>query len=118
MLAGIFHCDRYVYAQSQTLRDWLSVPKSNGYQSSHTTVMGPEGKWVEVQISHRTHGRDSGTWSGSPLTYKGVKGESGLDEWLTSIRETLETPRVHLEVMDQFQTGIIRRRSIRIHPQR
>ena len=71
------------------LRDWLSVPKSNGYESLHTTVMGPEGKWVEVQI--RTERMDDVAERGlaAHWRYKGVKGETGLDEWLTTIRETL-----------------------------
>jgi GTP pyrophosphokinase len=85
------------------LRDWLSVPKSNGYESLHTTVMGPEGKWVEVQI--RTERMDEIAERGlaAHWRYKGVKGETGLDEWLTSIRETLENADSDLEVMDQFK---------------
>ena len=85
------------------LRDWLSVPKSNGYESLHTTVMGPEGKWVEVQI--RTERMDDIAERGfaAHWRYKGVKGESGLDEWLTTIRETLENAGNDLEVMDQFK---------------
>lgn len=85
------------------LRDWLSVPKSNGYESLHTTVMGPEGKWVEVQI--RTERMDEIAERGlaAHWRYKGVKGENGLDEWLTSIRETLENTDNDLEVMDQFK---------------
>ena len=85
------------------LRDWLSVPKSNGYESLHTTVMGPEGKWVEVQI--RTERMDDVAERGlaAHWRYKGVKGESGLDEWLTTIRETLENAGSDLEVMDQFK---------------
>ena len=72
------------------LRDWLSVPKSNGYESLHITVMGPEGKWVEVQI--RTERMDDIAERGlaAHWRYKGIKGESGLDEWLTSVREALE----------------------------
>lgn len=85
------------------LRDWLSVPKSNGYESLHTTVMGPQGKWVEVQI--RTERMDDIAERGlaAHWRYKGVKGEAGLDEWLTSIRETLENADTDLEVMDQFK---------------
>lgn len=85
------------------LRDWLSVPKSNGYESLHTTVMGPEGKWVEVQI--RTERMDDIAERGfaAHWRYKGVKGESGLDEWLATIRETLESAGSDLEVMDQFK---------------
>ena len=86
------------------LRDWLSVPKSNGYESLHTTVMGPEGKWVEVQI--RTERMDDIAERGlaAHWRYKGVKGESGLDEWLTSVREALESSDSNgLETMDQFK---------------
>ena len=85
------------------LRDWLSVPKSNGYESLHTTVMGPEGKWVEVQI--RTERMDDIAERGlaAHWRYKGVKGETGLDEWLTTIRETLENADNDLDVMDQFK---------------
>ena len=88
------------------LRDWLSVPKSNGYESLHITVMGPEGKWVEVQI--RTERMDEIAEKGlaAHWRYKGVKGESGLDEWLNSIRETLENADSDMEAMDQFKLDL------------
>ncbi|MDR0988859.1 MAG: RelA/SpoT family protein [Prevotellaceae bacterium] len=89
------------------LRDWLSVPKSNGYESLHITVMGPEGKWVEVQI--RTQRMDEVAERGlaAHWRYKGVKGESGLDEWLTSVREALEHSEGNgLEAMDQFKLDL------------
>ncbi|NDV82669.1 bifunctional (p)ppGpp synthetase/guanosine-3',5'-bis(diphosphate) 3'-pyrophosphohydrolase [Bacteroides sp. 51] len=89
------------------LRDWLSIPKSNGYESLHTTVMGPEGKWVEVQI--RTQRMDEIAERGlaAHWRYKGVKGESGLDEWLTSVREALEhTDSDSMKVMDQFKMDL------------
>ena len=88
------------------LRDWLSVPKSNGYESLHITVMGPEGKWVEVQI--RTERMDEIAEKGlaAHWRYKGIKGESGLDEWLTSIRETLENADNDLDAMDQFKLDL------------
>ncbi len=88
------------------LRDWLSVPKSNGYESLHITVMGPEGKWVEVQI--RTERMDEIAEKGlaAHWRYKGVKGESGLDEWLNSIRETLENADNDIEAMDQFKLDL------------
>ena len=87
------------------LRDWLSVPKSNGYESLHITVLGPEKKWVEVQI--RTERMDEIAERGvaAHWRYKGVKGESGLDEWLTNIRSMLETID-GLEAMDQFKMDL------------
>lgn len=88
------------------LRDWLSVPKSNGYESLHITVMGPEGKWVEVQI--RTERMDEIAEKGlaAHWRYKGIKGETGLDEWLNSIRETLENADNDMEAMDQFKLDL------------
>ena len=89
------------------LRDWLSVPKSNGYESLHITVMGPESKWVEVQI--RTERMDDIAERGlaAHWRYKGVKGETGLDEWLTTVREALENSDSNgLEAMDQFKLDL------------
>lgn len=87
------------------LRDWLSVPKSNGYESLHITVLGPEKKWVEVQI--RTERMDEIAERGvaAHWRYKGIKGETGLDEWLTNIRNILETSD-DLQVMDQFKMDL------------
>lgn len=89
------------------LRDWLSIPKSNGYESLHITVMGPEGRWVEVQI--RTHRMDEVAERGfaAHWRYKGVKGENGLDEWLTSVREALEnSDNDSMKIMDQFKMDL------------
>ena len=87
------------------LRDWLSVPKSNGYESLHITVLGPEKKWVEVQI--RTERLDEIAERGvaAHWRYKGVKGETGLDEWLNNIRNILETSD-DMQVMDQFKMDL------------
>ena len=87
------------------LRDWLSVPKSNGYESLHITVLGPNQKWVEIQI--RTDRMDEVAERGvaAHWRYKGVKGQSGLDEWLTGIRQMLETSDGH-EAMDQFKMDL------------
>lgn len=73
------------------LKDWLSIPKSNGYESLHITVMGPESKWVEVQI--RTQRMDEIAERGlaAHWKYKGVKSQSSVDDWLTNLRETLES---------------------------
>ncbi len=89
------------------LRDWLSIPKSNGYESLHTTVLGPEGKWVEVQI--RTVRMDEVAEKGlaAHWKYKGIKSESGMDEWLTSIREILENPELNaVDFMDEFKLNL------------
>lgn len=87
------------------MRDWLSVPKSNGYESLHITVLGPENKWVEVQI--RTERMDEIAERGlaAHWRYKGIKGESGLDEWLNSIRTALEN-KDDMQVIDQFKMDL------------
>lgn len=89
------------------LRDWLSIPKSNGYESLHITVMGPEGKWVEVQIRTRRMDDIAERGLAAHWRYKGIKGETGLDEWLTSVREALENPDTDsMKIMDQFKMDL------------
>ena len=89
------------------LRDWLSIPKSNGYESLHITVMGPEGKWVEVQIRTRRMDEIAERGLAAHWRYKGIKGETGLDEWLTSVREALENAdNDSMKVMDQFKMDL------------
>ena len=87
------------------LRDWLSVPKSNGYESLHITVLGPENKWVEVQI--RTERMDEVAEKGlaAHWRYKGVKAGGGMDEWLSAIRSALEAGD-DMQVMDQFRKDL------------
>ena len=88
------------------MRDWLSVPKSNGYESLHITVKGPENKWVEVQI--RTERMDEVAERGvaAHWRYKGVKADgSSMDEWLNGIRQMLESSS-GLEAMDQFKMDL------------
>ena len=87
------------------LRDWLSVPKSNGYESLHITVKGPENKWVEVQI--RTERMDEIAERGlaAHWRYKGIKGDGGMDEWLTSIRRALEN-NDDRQVIDDFKMDL------------
>lgn len=89
------------------LRDWLTIPKTNGYESLHTTVLGPQGKWVEVQI--RTERMDEVAEKGlaAHWKYKGIKGESGMDEWLKNIREILENPDLNaVDFMDEFKLNL------------
>ena len=87
------------------LRDWLSVPKSNGYESLHITVLGPENKWVEIQI--RTERMDEIAEHGlaAHWRYKGVKSEGGIDDWLANIRAALEN-NDDLQLMDQFRMDL------------
>ena len=88
------------------MRDWLSVPKSNGYESLHTTVLGPENKWVEVQI--RTERMDDIAEHGlaAHWRYKGIKGgQSGVEEWLAGVRSALESGDDR-QLMDQFKLDL------------
>ena len=90
------------------LRDWLSVPKSNGYESLHITVMGPEGKWVEIQI--RTERMDEIAERGlaAHWRYKGVKDSgSKLEDWLKDIRSALENHTDSDEqLVDRFKVDL------------
>lgn len=77
-------------ANVSRLRDWITIPKSNGYESLHITVRGPEDKWVEVQI--RTQRMDEVAERGlaAHWRYKGVKSEGEIDQWMNNVREVLE----------------------------
>ncbi len=89
------------------MRDWLSVPKSNGYESLHITVLAPEHKWVEVQI--RTERMDDIAENGlaAHWRYKGVRGaQGGIDDWLANIRSALES-NDDRQMMDAFKTDLV-----------
>ena len=89
------------------LRDWITYPKSNGYESLHTTVLGPGNRWVEVQI--RTHRMDDIAENGlaAHWRYKGGKGGAEIDKWLKNIREILENPQINpVDVIDDFKVNI------------
>ncbi len=89
------------------LRDWISVPKTNGYESLHTTVVGPGGKWVEVQIRTRRMNEIAEKGFAAHWKYKGLKDEQGLDEWLIKMREILETPEPGTaEFVDDFKLSL------------
>jgi len=93
-------------ANPNRLRDWITIPKSNGYESLHTTVMGPHNKWVEIQI--RTKRMDEVAEKGlaAHWKYKGGK-ESSFDSWLTGIRDILENQDLNVvDFIDQFRTNI------------
>ena len=75
------------------LRDWISAPKSTGYEALHITVMGPEGRWVEVQIrSERMHEIAEKGYAAHFKYKHGKKDERGLEVWLNRLREVLEQP--------------------------
>jgi len=98
--------DQY-QANPERLRDWITIPKSNGYESLHATVLGPHGKWVEVQI--RTKRMDEVAEKGlaAHWRYKGGREGSELDRWLAGIREILENPSLNVvDFIDHFKTNI------------
>src|SRR5512145_2712954 len=89
------------------LRDWISIPKTNGYESLHTTVIGPEGRWVEVQIRTRRMNEIAEKGFAAHWKYKGLEAEQGLEEWLKRIREVLETPEPDAkECLDDFKLSL------------
>lgn len=94
-------------ANPERMRDWITIPKSNGYESLHATVMGPKGRWVEVQI--RTKRMDEVAEKGlaAHWKYKGGKENTGFDEWLAGIREILENPELNVvDFIDHFSMDI------------
>lgn len=92
---------------TERMRDWISIPKSNGYESLHTTVMGPHGKWVEVQIRTRRMDEVAEKGLAAHWKYKGGKGNADLDHWLSGIREILENSSGDAnEVIEEFKTNI------------
>ncbi len=89
------------------LRDWISVPKTNGYESLHTTVVGPEGRWVEIQIRTARMNEIAEKGFAAHWKYKGLESEQGLDEWLMKVREILETPEADaVEFIDDFKLSL------------
>ncbi len=88
------------------LKDWITIPKSNGYESLHTTVMGPEGKWVEVQIRTRRMDLIAEKGLAAHWRYKGIKSESSLDQWMNNVRDILETADGPLELMKNFKMDL------------
>jgi GTP pyrophosphokinase len=75
----------------ERLRDWISAPKSNGYESLHTTVVVPGGDWVEVQIRTSRMNEIAEKGLAAHWKYKGIKGQDGIDKWIERVRETLES---------------------------
>ncbi|MBK7441361.1 MAG: bifunctional (p)ppGpp synthetase/guanosine-3',5'-bis(diphosphate) 3'-pyrophosphohydrolase [Bacteroidetes bacterium] len=89
------------------LRDWISTPKANGYESLHTTVMGPKGKWVEVQIRTRRMDEIAEKGFAAHWKYKEGSNDKALDTWLREIRELLRNPEFNaLEFLDDFRLNL------------
>lgn len=89
------------------MRDWLSNPKSNGYESLHATVIGPENKWVEVQIRTRRMDEIAERGLAAHWRYKGVKSEGNIDTLMNSVRDILESHSTDsLEKIKDFQMDI------------
>ena len=90
------------------LRDWITQPKTTGYESLHTTVMGPKGKWVEVQIRSERMDEIAEKGYAAHFKYKhGSQKESGLEEWLNKLKESLENPDVNaVDFVEQFKLNL------------
>ncbi|MEX2379234.1 MAG: HD domain-containing protein [Vicingaceae bacterium] len=97
----------YYQPNPDRLRDWLSTPKANGYESLHTTVMSPGGKWVEVQIRSRRMDEISEKGYAAHWKYKEGTNESNFDLWINKIRELLESPEKDaVEFIDDFKLNL------------
>lgn len=89
------------------LRDWISTPKANGYESLHTTVMSPTGKWVEVQIRTKRMDEIAEMGYAAHWKYKESASEHALDEWIGKIRELLQHPDSNaLDFIDDFKLNL------------
>ena len=90
------------------MKDWLSIPKSNGYESLHITVLGPKQRWVEVQIRTRRMDEIAERGLAAHWKYKGIKSENGLDDWMNNVREVLEAAGNGgaLELMRDFKMDL------------
>ncbi len=98
-----------IYApKPERIRDWVSTPKANGYEALHTTVMGPNGKWMEVQIRSERMDEIAERGFAAHWKYKDESSpETELDKWIKRIRETLETPSMDaMEFLDDFKLNL------------
>lgn len=94
--------------KADRIRDWVSQPKANGYEALHVTVMGPGGKWVEVQIRTQRMNEIAERGYAAHWKYKGLKQNEGeLDKWIKQIREMLEDPQKDAyEFLDDFKLSL------------
>lgn len=89
------------------LRDWISTPKANGYESLHTTVMGPKGQWVEVQIRTKRMNEIAEKGFAAHWKYKESTSDNGLDQWIQKVRDILSNPEQNaLDFLDDFKMNL------------
>ena len=89
------------------LRDWVSSPKGNGYESLHTTVMGPKGQWVEVQIRTQRMNEIAEKGFAAHWKYKESSNDNGLDQWIMKVRDMLSNPEANaLDFLDDFKMNL------------
>ncbi|HEY3372927.1 MAG TPA: RelA/SpoT family protein [Prolixibacteraceae bacterium] len=89
------------------MRDWITIPKSNGYESLHATVLGPNDKWVEIQIRTRRMDEIAEKGLAAHWKYKGGTGTSEMEKWLANVREILENPELNMvDFIDDFKMNI------------
>ena len=89
------------------MRDWITIPKSNGYESLHATVLGPNDKWVEIQIRTRRMDEIAEKGLAAHWKYKGGTGTSEMEKWLANVREILENPDLNMvDFIDDFKMNI------------
>ena len=91
----------------ERMKDWISIPKSNGYESLHITVMGPQNKWVEVQIRTKRMDEIAERGLAAHWKYKGIKAENGLDEFMNTVRAALENKGANSsDLMQDFKLNL------------
>ena len=94
-------------ANPERMRDWITVPKSNGYESLHATVLGPHGKWVEIQIRSKRMDEVAEKGLAAHWKYKGDHASSDMGKWLANVREILENPSINIvDFIDEFRTNV------------
>ena len=89
------------------MRDWITIPKSNGYESLHATVLGRHDKWVEIQIRTRRMDEIAEKGLAAHWKYKGGTGTSEMEKWLANVREILENPDLNMvDFIDDFKMNV------------
>lgn len=107
----------YYKPNPDRLRDWISTPKANGYESLHITVMSPSGKWVEVQIRSQRMDDISENGYAAHWKYKGHEEEHLVDQWIGKIRESIENQEVHSEdFLNDFRLNLFEKEIIVFSP--